>query len=411
MIRARDEQGFVLVSAIVLLTVMMGLGLGLLLFADNQQHAASAEQSSEEAFNLAEAALNAQVGQISRAWPGNKEEELPESCTAATSTSTNRCPSPGSLSVGYPKAGSGTCPAGTQGDAWGSSLTNQWTTYVRAAASESPLFNSNTEQTQPTWAAGESSKPAKMWVRAVGVAKCRVVTLVTLISQQYVTANFPTNAVSGNWFETSNKGNKVIVNTQGKASQAGGVSMRCTEPHPTPCKNFDEEKGQVSPNTTNAPPSPSPTLSSTQVEALKEQAQWAKTYFGPGECPASMEALTGLLAYVAGPCELSFNKGTANSSASPGFLIIANGTLSLNGNAQFFGGIYAVNQQNSSAAVVTVHGNTQVVGSITVDGNGGISFGSSKENMEYEPAAVSKLVTYAGATPTRNSFRVLPITK
>jgi Tfp pilus assembly protein PilX len=417
MIRARDEQGFVMVSAIVLLTVMMGLGLGLLLFADNQQHAASAEQASEEAFNIAEAALNAQVGQISRKWPGNSELALPSSCTAATSTSTNGCPSVGNMSVGYPKAGSGTCPAGTQGDAWGSSLSNQWTTYVRAAAGESPLFNSKTEQTQPRWATGESSKPAKMWVRAVGVAKCRVVTLVTLVSQQYITANFPKEAVSGNWFETSNKGNKVIVNTQGKASQAGGVSMRCTGFTGTEaevqekCKKYDKEKGQVSPDTTNAPPSPSPTLSATQLEALKEQAQWAKTYFGPGECPASMEALSGLPAYVTGPCELSYTKGTANSSASPGFLIIANGTLSLNGNAQYFGGIYALNQQNSSAAVVTVHGNTQVVGSLTVDGNGGISFGSSKENMEYEPAAISKLVTYAGATPTRNSFRVLPITQ
>src|SRR6476646_12023266 len=114
MSRAREEQGFVMVSAIILLTVMMGLGLGLLLFADNQQHAASAEQGSEEAFNIAEAALNAQVGQISRAWPGDKEQELPYSCTAATSTSTNGCPTTGSLSVGYPKAGSGTCPSGTK---------------------------------------------------------------------------------------------------------------------------------------------------------------------------------------------------------------------------------------------------------------------------------------------------------
>jgi Tfp pilus assembly protein PilX len=412
MTRARDEQGFVLVSAVVLLTVMMGLGLGLLLFADNQQHAASAEQGSEEAFNIAEAALNAQVGQVSRSWPGEAAEALPSSCTAATSTSTNGCPASGSLSVGYPKAGSGTCPTGTKGDAWGSALSNQWTTYVRAATSEGTFFNSKTEEKSATFATPPGpGQPAKLWVRAVGVAKCRVVTLVTLISQQYITANFPKQAVSGNWFETSNNGNKVIVNTQGKASQAGGVSMRCTEPHPTPCENYDAAHGQVSPDTTNAAPSPSPTLSATQLEAFKEQAKWAKAYFGPGECPSSMEELSGLPAYVTGPCDLSYDKGTANSAASPGFLIILNGTLSLNGNSQLFGAIYAVNQQNSAAAVVTVHGTTQVVGSITVDGNGGISFGSSAENMEYDPGVIADILTYAGATPTRNSFRVLPITQ
>jgi Tfp pilus assembly protein PilX len=417
MTRARDEQGFVLVSAVVLLTVMMGLGLGLLLFADNQQHAASGEQGSEEAFNIAEAALNAQVGQISRAWPGEVKEALPSSCTATTSTSTERCPSPASLTAGYPKAGSTNCPTGTKGDAWGSSLSNPWTTYVRATSSESTFFNSKTEETQPTWAKGEAGKPAKLWVRAVGVAKCRVVTLVTLVSQQYITANFPKEAVSGNWFETSNKGNKLIINTQGKASQAGGVSMRCSGFTGTEkeieekCKNYDKAHGQVSPDTTNAAPSPSPTQSATQLEAYKEQAKWAKAYYGPGECPGSMEELSGLPAYVTGPCELSYTKGTANSAASPGFLIIINGTLTLNGNSQFYGAIYAANQQNTAAAVVTVHGTTQVVGSITVDGNGGISFGSSAENMEYNPEVIAKILTYAGATPTRNSFRVLPITQ
>ena len=416
MTRAREEQGFVLVSAVVLLTVMMGLGLGLLLFADNQQHAASAEQGSEEAFNIAEAALNAQVGQISRAWPGESGQALPESCTPANSTS-ERCPSAASLTAGYPKAGSTSCPAGTKGDAWGSSLSNPWTTYVRAASGEGTYFDSKKEEKEPRWANGDATKPAKLWVRAVGVAKCRVVTLVTLVSQQYITANFPKEAVSGNWFETSNKGNKVIVNTQGKAPEPGGVSMRCTGFTGTAkeieekCKNYDKAHGQVSPDTTNAAPSPSPTLSATQLEAFKEQAKWAKAYYAAGVCPGSMEELSGLPAYVTGPCDLSYTKGTGNSAASPGFLIIANGTLSLNGNSQFYGAIYAVNQQNTAAAAVTVHGTTQVVGSITVDGNGGISFGSSAENMEYSEGVNANILTYAGATPTRNSFRVLPITQ
>ena len=88
--------------------------------------------------------------------------------------------------------------------------------------------------------------------------------------------------------------------------------------------------------------------------------------------------------------------------------MIQYGTLHLNGKAEFFGTVYAVNAQNSSGVVVEVHGEATITGSIVVDGNGGISFGSSKVNFIYDPTAVNELKTYAGAAATRNSFRVLP---
>src|SRR5437660_470079 len=137
MMKLRDEQGIALVTAVILLTVLLGLGMGLLLFVDNQQKASAREQSSETAHDVAEAALNAQVGQISRAWPGQSSEAYPDGedngvirCTAATSTQTNGCPSVGSLSVGYPTTSGASCGVGGTKDAWGSALTNSWTTYV-----------------------------------------------------------------------------------------------------------------------------------------------------------------------------------------------------------------------------------------------------------------------------------------
>jgi len=74
MARARNEDGVVLVSAIILLVVILAMGLALLLFGDNQQRASAREQASETAFNLAEAALNAQVGQLSSRWPAKQEK-------------------------------------------------------------------------------------------------------------------------------------------------------------------------------------------------------------------------------------------------------------------------------------------------------------------------------------------------
>ena len=413
--RARDDEGFALVTSIIILTVMIGLGMGLLFLTDSQQKASAREQASESAFNVAEAALNAQIGQLSHSWPAG---EFPSSCTASSSTESNGCPGVKDLEVGYPKGASPRCPAANPRDAWGSSLTNEWTTYVRddgaPGAPATQLFNSSTEQTALPY---DANKDLKLFVRSVGVVQCRVVVLVALASGQLVTVPFPISAIAANWFETSNEGNKVVVNTKGNASQAGGVSMRCSGFTGTEvqieekCKKWDKLHGQVNPDTTHVAGDPSVTLTASQLEGIKAEAKSNKTYFAAGTCPGSLAELKGKPTYVEGPCELSYTGGTGNSEKEPGFLVLINGTLRLNGNAEFFGTVYAANAQSSPGVVVEVHGNAAVVGSIVVDGNGGISFGSSHENFTYNPAAAKELTSFVGASATRNSFRVLPVSQ
>ena len=414
--RASNEQGFALVTAIILLTVMMGLGLGLLLLTDNQQKASAREQASESAFNVAEAALNAQVGQISRAWPSKVGEKYPERCTA-TESAPNGCPTPGSLNAGYPSAGTTTCPA-SQKDAWGSPDTNEWTTYVR---DDVVVTEGEKQVVQPFSSAVKSllgydaNGDEKMWVRAVGVVQCRVVSLVTLVTRQQIALNFPKDAAVGNWFKVTNNGKKVIVNTAGEppVGETGPVSMRCSGLTEEECKEWSKEKEQISPDTTGAAPSPSPLLNEAQTQALKAEAQAAGTFHSAtlGNCPSSLEETSGLPAYVEGCGNLKFTGGISNSVANPGFLVLADGTLELKGNAEVHGVIYARNSSNISGPVVILGGTTTVWGAIDVDGNGGIEFGSSKANLIYEPKAIIEVKAYAGATPTRNTFRVLPITQ
>jgi hypothetical protein len=122
-----------------------------------------------------------------------------------------------------------------------------------------------------------------------------------------------------------------------------------------------------------------------------------------------MEQLAGLPAYVEGCGNLKItSNGTSNSSAAPGFLVLYDGTLSVSGTSTFYGVIYAHNAQNATGAVVSLGGNTTVVGAIDVDGKGGIEFGASGVNFIYNSKAISEVKSYAGATPTRNTFRVLP---
>ncbi len=416
--QGHKEEGFALVSAIMLLMVILGLGMGLLLLTDNQQKASAREQASEAAFNIAEAALNAQVGQISRVWPGKVAEAYPDTlpednnppvirCSAATSTATNGCPSAGSLSAGYPTAAS-SCPAGTPKDAWGSPLTNSWTTYVRDDKASGTYFNSSAEQSEPGFDANGDSK---LWVRAVGVAQCRMVTLATLVSRQLVALNFPKDAVAGNWFKVTNEGKKVIVNTEGESGEPGVIGMRCEGV--SPCETWNEAKEQIAPNTTKGPANPATTLTKAELESMKAEAKAAGTFHSAANCPKTMAELSGLPAYVEGCENLKLTGGVANSSGEgAGFLVLADGTLELLGNAEFFGEIYAVNPTNSSAAVVVLGGTSKVIGGINVDGNGGIELGSSgAPNLIYDSTALHNIKIYAGATPTRNTFRVLPITE
>jgi hypothetical protein len=88
-------------------------------------------------------------------------------------------------------------------------------------------------------------------------------------------------------------------------------------------------------------------------------------------------------------------------------LVIADGTLSLGGTTTFYGLIYAVNSSNSAGNVVSLSGNAQVFGAIVVDGDGGISAGSSKVNVKYDANAFNTVTTVQTINVIANSWREL----
>jgi Tfp pilus assembly protein PilX len=409
--KLRNEEGFVLVSAIILLTVIVGLGFGLLLFTDNQQKASSREQASELAFNVAEAALDAQIGQVSRAWPGKKALTPETGCTPATSGEPD-CPSAESMNVPYP-ASSATCSNGVAPkDAWGSPSSNEWTTYVRDDAEKNgSYFNSALEKTQKGF---DENGDNKLWVRAVAVVQCRLVSLVSLVARQEIAANFPRTMMSANWFQTGNNGfgHEVIVEGRDEeASQNGEVFMRCNGfTDVSQCEKYRE--GQLANAKVNPPPgAPSPTLSASALAAYRQAAEVENSYYPPGSCPSGLPS--GRIVFVEGPCTVrGVKQEVGNSKEQPGFLVIVNGTFELAGQSEYFGIVYARNEQQSSGIVVRVGGNAHLIGEINVDGNGGIEVGENHLlNVIYNPRGAEELKVYAGATPTRNTFRVLSITE
>ncbi|HKP91460.1 MAG TPA: hypothetical protein VJT75_15955 [Thermoleophilaceae bacterium] len=401
--RLRDESGFALIVTLLLLLVSLAIGAALVARADSQSNLSAHERTREGSFALAEAALNAEALQLSRSWRGPTATTSPTSCSP-TSTSTV-CPVASVIAGAYNTSDySSSCRTAPATPLWQTSVRDNvageqyWTSAVTSRAA----YDLNNDGT--------------LWVRSTASVQCDKTSMVSLVSRSSVAMDFPANTISANWFATSNQGRKVIVDTLGTsatpprpASQPAPVSLRC-QSAPTPCANYQATKGQVQPPSvvTNAQTSTS-TLSASQIQSLERQASAANTFF---TCPTSgtnLSSVGGAPVVVAGPCNVTIGSNTVvNSAASPGVLVIENGTLTLSGTATFYGLIYMVNRQNSGGAVVTIGGNASVQGLISVDGAGGVVAGSSKTNVIYDSRATSLLRGEAGAGLNKNSFRVLP---
>jgi hypothetical protein len=66
-----EDSGSVLVTAILVIAVMLGLGLALLSLNDVQAQQSSVERKRDQAFNLAESVLTSEANALSHAWPSS----------------------------------------------------------------------------------------------------------------------------------------------------------------------------------------------------------------------------------------------------------------------------------------------------------------------------------------------------
>lgn len=401
--RLRDESGFAMIVTLLLLIVALAIGVALVARADSQSGLSAHERTREGAFDLAETALNAEALALSRSWPGSTATTSPTSCNSS-STST-LCPPSSAITTPYAgKDFASSCSTAPTTPLWQTTVRDNvageryWTTAVSSRA------------------AYDVNNDGLMWVRSTASVQCDKVSMVSLVSRSSVPMDFPSNVISANWFQTSNQGRKVIVDTLGTsatpprpAPQPSPIALRCNSA-PSPCANYQTTKGQIQPPAvqTNAPVSTS-ALTASQLQSLERQASAAATLYS---CPAAgtnLSSVNGAPVVITGPCNVSIGSNTVvNSATTPGVLVIENGTLTMSGTAAFYGMLYCVNKQNSSGAVVTISGNATVQGLISVDGNGGVVAGSSKTNVIYDSRAATLLRGESGAVLNKNSFRVLP---
>jgi Tfp pilus assembly protein PilX len=396
----RREEGWVVVTAVIVIGLMMGIGLATYATVDTQTAQSRVERERDSSFNLGESALYAEAFVLGRDWP-SAAGQYPPSCTETTAPGTRGCPTPSDLtgaldSPGLPDLASGA----------------QWTIRVRDNGSPTTGtdYDSSTDS-QPNY---DANGDGKLWVRADGVAKGRSRSIVGLMQREKLSQSVAQNVITAGHFYTSNAGNKVVVDTQGPSATGSQVVVRCTPAPDEPyarsgCIGYDQDQSrtQVSPDRVYSVPTTPNAMTEAQVDEFRLDAQGFGTYYT--SCP---ESLDGKVVFVepeeGSTVNCSGYKDAYNSAASPGVLIITNGTLELSGNKTiYYGFVYMLNQQGSSGDVLTVHANATLQGGIAVDGDGAVRTGSDKVNIIFDGKAFIDLETHGMAGLVQNSWREL----
>jgi hypothetical protein len=391
--RFTDPRGSALVPALVIMGLMSTFGLALLVLTEGNQRDSRRERERESSFQLAEGVLNAQIYRLSTKWPSKNSIDgiYPAQCNA-TSTEEG-CPNGTALQANF------------SGPDFSTGVS--WTVQVR----DNDPTNANyySESLMGTGKPRDENGDNFVWVRAEATVAGRKRVLVALVEAENTTLNFPRAAVVAGKFATTNKGNKVIIDTNGSSNQftPGDVIVRC-DTATAGCATYERDKGQIEPDTVKSNVNQPNALSPEALETLRQRAVAEGNYTGEGEpCPESLQGdKPGETVFIerSNGCAYQGNADW-NTATKPGFLVIANGTIFLRGTTNFYGVIYHANVDNSSATLVDLNGNTQVFGAVTIDGPGGLMAGSSKENVVYDPNVIAGLQANGTASIVQNTFR------
>lgn len=403
----RCEDGSILVVAIVLTSIMLTIALSSFAFVDGQQERATEQRQRESALNLAEGVLYAQGFALARDWPGNADQGalMPATCTSAAAQ--NLCPDPRTLA-----AANSSTPASANFTNADASANVTWTTRIRdnggplADAFDVTAINAAQTGCAQVPCRWDANGDLKLWVQAQAVVQGRPRNLVALLKrEEFAEAFGANNAVTAGGFETTNSGNKTIIDVTG--SQA---VVRCAPLGPG-CSEYDAGKDQVLPAPISIPGTPR-AMTDVQLARFKAAAQSANpsTYYT--SCPPSY---AGRVVFIDLPSPTSctdVNGATYNSASKPGILVMARGTLAMR--STYHGLVYMVNGPGSEAhlstTVLTVSANGQIVGGVAIDGAGRLVVGQSSHNrasIVFDPNSFNSLVSFGTAGLVQNTWREL----
>ncbi|UTI66055.1 hypothetical protein NBH00_07580 [Paraconexibacter antarcticus] len=397
--RSGDDGGWVLVTSIMMLAMMLVISASVLSITNVQMGQARVQRVRETAFNLAEAGLNGQIFSLARDWPGAGAAANPYPVCSG-SVSSSRCPTTSQITSLIPSA-----------DATGAT----WQTVVRdnGTPGTASFYSDALVLAQPAY---DANKDGQLWVRATATAQGKSRTVVALVRADQQDEDIPHAALITGRLSISNMGNKTIIDASAGAGVAT-ATVRCVPApnettaclgHPVgqpPIGNTVADLAsylgkQLTPNVTTTGYAGGPAMTPEARARLKATAIADGTYFTG--CPPT---LTGHVVYIeAGNCSYTGNS-VFNSATDPGMVLMATGTLYLGGTTVFNGVLYHANLANDTGPVLQLQGNTNVIGGVLVDGDGQTIAGSSKVNIQLSQSAFRAVKSYGSAGIIQNTWR------
>jgi Tfp pilus assembly protein PilX len=414
--RARDEQGFALATALLIMFICLLLGLALLQTVTAQTHQSGYESAGESSFNVAESVIDAESLQLQNSWPGTPTAAYPTTCNQS-STPVTGCPGTdltSSLSSTYS----------------GPNYSNlNWSVLVLDDnGSNGANYYSDSLATASPLVTYDANGDNRLWVRAQATVRGQKTIVVTQVVRTTQTVSLPQSTIVAGGVSTENNGNKIIIEaTDPTSGLTGPVDVRCadsnTPSNGDPCLGWDAGKGQLSPSSAyqagyTDPSGSYQTLSASQLLEMKTTAQGEGSYYN-GVCPTSAQINTTNIVYVENAGSCTYTTGTYNSTSSPGALIFGDGTLTFNGNVTYDGIIYMADGQGTTPSsgpctttqmnsVITVHGGAAVNGAIFVDKCGTVDAGEAKFDVDFNSNAFGAFKAFAVPALAKNTFRIVP---
>jgi Tfp pilus assembly protein PilX len=418
-----DEDGVAIIVAVVLMALMLAMGLGAVTFVDAQSKLTASQRQRETAFNVAEAALNAQITQISHHWAGingaNADLTTHPTIGFLPCPGGAFCPSSGELTSLVPGADS--------------NVAITWRTNVYDNTGN--LGDYFADSRVGNQCGCDYNNDGKVWVRAQATVRGRTRVIVSLVQEQTQAESVPHAALITGTLTIENNGqhNGPIIQSNG-----GIVAVRCevdkspgapAETASAPCLGQPLGKAptstlsawnnllnnQISGFESHAELYPQASVfSQDQITRFINTAKAKSTYYEYCPPPEKL-AGTPVVVNVIGNC--SYN-GTSvwNTTADPGFLLFlnANSSLTLSGTTQFNGIIYHANMGHppdlgsatqSSASLIITSGNTLINGGVIIDGPGRMDAGESGLNIRFDDHGYDAVKSLAAAGIIQNSWR------
>ncbi len=453
--RWRSEEGWAVVTAIVLMTVMLGAGLATATMVDTQAKQSAVTRQRDTAFNLAEAALNAQVYALSVRWPGYGYRSAPAYAGHACSSAGPE-PVLGARPVTQPQIAAATpvCPSpvtlapllnnvdaqGASSSSWAtwvyddpsptSSAADRGKHYSDALVTTGDTISVPADGIVPTLAgvAYDSNKDGKLWVKATATVRGRTRTVVSLVMVHTLQRDIVKTAFMAGSLDFSNNGNHSgYFIDQSAGTEPNAIIVRCDPNADTSasCLGYPASDpkwtakigGAIDPPSYSTTPGAPNALDAAALDELMVTASASDHYYASAGSEHTCSELAQPptfdfnVLYIKDCGLIDWSSNATIPLNGQGTIILDNTRIKIAGGMTINGVVYSRRPSLPPLFAVELKGCTQIRGGLIIDDMGAASIGSCSQadrpQLLFDGTAFDQVKTYASAGIIQNTWREL----